>query len=166
MPLLHSLKIRWCGNLKSLPDYLLNTPLQELDIYGCPILKQHCERRIGDFWRNISHIPKIKICARRRPIGTKTPMKTTPPFAPSPQLASTPPTRVEALARLGSPRLRKLKIKTENLSYSATVKTENSDGTKDGGAEGTGTAGPTGCWLGHIHQVIMLPRLENLMKDS
>nr|XP_023890802.1 putative disease resistance protein RGA3 [Quercus suber] len=32
---------------------------KELDIYGCPILKQHCERRIGDFWRNISHIPNL-----------------------------------------------------------------------------------------------------------
>uniref|UniRef100_A0A7N2LK56 Uncharacterized protein n=1 Tax=Quercus lobata TaxID=97700 RepID=A0A7N2LK56_QUELO len=34
--------------------------------------------------------------------NTETPMKTTPPFAPSPQLASTPPTRVEAPVRLSS----------------------------------------------------------------
>ena len=44
------------------------------------------------------------------------------------------PTRVEAL---------NTKIKTENLSSYATVKIENSDGTKDGGAQGTGSAGPT-----------------------
>ncbi|KAL0012392.1 hypothetical protein SO802_007500 [Lithocarpus litseifolius] len=61
MPLLHSLKICWCGKLKSLPDYLRNTPLQELEIYVCPILQQLCERWIGDYWPNISHIPNIKI---------------------------------------------------------------------------------------------------------
>ena len=71
-----------------------------------------------------------------KPQTPKTPMKTTPPFAPSPQLASTPPMRVEAPAR-------NTKIKTQNLSSSATVKIENSDGTKDGGAQGTGPAGLT-----------------------
>ena len=45
---------------------------------------------------------------------------------------SSPPTRVEAL---------NTKIKTENLSSYATVKIENSDGTKDSGAQGTGPAG-------------------------
>ncbi|KAL4604695.1 hypothetical protein ACB092_10G208500 [Castanea dentata] len=43
----------------------------------------------------------------------------------------------------GSGSARNTKIKTENLSSSATVKIENSDGTKDGGAQGTGPAGPT-----------------------
>ncbi|KAL0012899.1 hypothetical protein SO802_008007 [Lithocarpus litseifolius] len=52
---------------------------------------------------------------------------------PPPQLAPTPPTRVEAPARL----------KTENLNSYARVKIKNSDGTKDGGAQGTGPAGPT-----------------------
>nr|POE89129.1 hypothetical protein CFP56_70460 [Quercus suber] len=62
MPLLHSLKIGWCGNLKSLPDYLRNTPLlEELEITICPILEQRCERWIRDYWPNISHIPNIKI---------------------------------------------------------------------------------------------------------
>nr|XP_023890800.1 putative disease resistance protein RGA3 [Quercus suber] len=61
MPLLHSLEIGWCGNLKSLPDYLRNTPLQELDIHGCPILEQRCKRGIEDCWPNISHIPNIEI---------------------------------------------------------------------------------------------------------
>ncbi|KAL4613969.1 hypothetical protein ACB092_07G021200 [Castanea dentata] len=59
MPLLHSLQIWHCGNLKCLPDYLRNTPLQELQIYKCPILEQRCERGIGDYWPNISHIPNI-----------------------------------------------------------------------------------------------------------
>ena len=35
------------------------------------------------------------------------------------------------------------KIKTENLSSYATVKIENSNGTKDGRAQGTGPTGPT-----------------------
>ncbi|XP_075664813.1 putative disease resistance protein RGA3 [Castanea sativa] len=61
MPLLHSLQIWHCGNLKSLPDYLRNTPLQELEIYGCPIIEQRCKRVIGDYWPNISHIPNIEI---------------------------------------------------------------------------------------------------------
>ncbi|KAL4629304.1 hypothetical protein ACB092_05G296300 [Castanea dentata] len=61
MPLLHFLLIGSCGNLKSLPDYLRNTPLQKLYIYGCPILEQRCERGIGDYWPNISHIPNINI---------------------------------------------------------------------------------------------------------
>ena len=62
MPRLHSLQIYECDNLKSLPDYLLrNTPLQELEISGCPILEQRCERGRGDYWPNISHIPNIII---------------------------------------------------------------------------------------------------------
>ncbi|KAM3749878.1 hypothetical protein ACB098_05G219200 [Castanea mollissima] len=59
MPLLHSLRIWSSGNLKCLPDYLYNTPLQKLDIDECPILEQRCERGIGDYWPNISHIPNI-----------------------------------------------------------------------------------------------------------
>ena len=62
MPLLHSLQICFCGNLKSLPDYLRNTPLlQKLEIWECPILEQRCERVIGDYWPHISHIPNIEI---------------------------------------------------------------------------------------------------------
>ena len=65
MPLLHSLRIWRCFNLKSLPDYLLrNTPLKELNIRRCPILEQRCERGIGDYWPNISHIPNIEIAGK------------------------------------------------------------------------------------------------------
>ncbi|XP_050289395.1 putative disease resistance protein RGA3 [Quercus robur] len=52
MPLLHSLTIWHCGNLKSLPDYLRNTPLKKLQIWG---------EGIGDYWPNFSHIPNIRI---------------------------------------------------------------------------------------------------------
>ena len=69
-------------------------------------------------------IPTPTTIPKRKPLKPQTPMKTTPPLAPSPQLASTPPTRVEAL---------NTKIKMENLSSYATVKIENSDGTKDRG---------------------------------
>ena len=46
MPRLHSLEIGHCCKLKSLPDYLCNTPLQQkLEIFGCPIL----QNRDGQF---------------------------------------------------------------------------------------------------------------------
>ena len=61
MPLLHSLLIRGCDKIKSLPDYLRNTPLKKLEIWRSPILEQLCERGIGDYWPNISHIPNIQI---------------------------------------------------------------------------------------------------------
>ena len=64
MPSLHSLEIGWCGNLKSLPDYLRNTPLKKLEIWECTILEQRCERGIGDYWPNISHIPNIEIAGK------------------------------------------------------------------------------------------------------
>ena len=61
MPLLESLTIEGCHKLKCLLDYLRTTPLQELNIRGCSILEQHCEREIGDYWPIISHIPTINI---------------------------------------------------------------------------------------------------------
>ena len=61
MPRLHSLIIYNCPKLKSLPRFLRGTPLKNLRISGCPILKKSCQSRIGDNWNKISHVPKIKI---------------------------------------------------------------------------------------------------------
>ncbi|KAK7841129.1 putative disease resistance protein rga4 [Quercus suber] len=50
---------------------------------------------------------------------------------------------------------RNAKIKTENLSSYATVKIENSDGMKDGGAKGTGPAGPTAPTRGLVPGIVV-----------
>ncbi|CAL8132991.1 unnamed protein product [Prunus armeniaca] len=59
MPCLSSLKIDYIRSLKTLPNFLRNTPLKELviDAY-CPILAQGCRKRRGE-WPKISHIPNI-----------------------------------------------------------------------------------------------------------
>lgn len=61
MPSLRSLKIDYCPKLKSLPNYLRDTLLEQLQISGCKYLEQNCKRRTGDEWSKISHIPNIKI---------------------------------------------------------------------------------------------------------
>nr|XP_023920610.1 putative disease resistance protein RGA1 [Quercus suber] len=61
MPRLQNLVIHHCLGLKSLPNFLRTTPLQELQITLCPILKEHCKRVTGNDWPKISHIPNIKI---------------------------------------------------------------------------------------------------------
>ncbi|KAL4636416.1 hypothetical protein ACB092_03G006600 [Castanea dentata] len=61
MPRLQKLTIRYCGELKSLPDFLRTTPLKELEIDDCPIIKKRCRRETGEDWHNISHIPIIKL---------------------------------------------------------------------------------------------------------
>ncbi|KAL4636424.1 hypothetical protein ACB092_03G007200 [Castanea dentata] len=61
MPRLQKLTIRRCRKLKSLPDFLRTTPLKELVIDRCPIIKKRCRRDTGEDWRNISHIPIIKL---------------------------------------------------------------------------------------------------------
>ncbi|CAN6682593.1 unnamed protein product [Malus baccata var. baccata] len=61
MPCLSSLNISRCPLLKTLPDFLCKTPLQELFIFECQTLSKHCECGSGEEWPKISHIPNIKI---------------------------------------------------------------------------------------------------------
>ncbi|KAL4636649.1 hypothetical protein ACB092_03G024100 [Castanea dentata] len=61
MPRLQDLRIHHCTELKSLPNFLRTTPLQKLQINGCPILKERCKRGAGKDWPKISHIPNIWI---------------------------------------------------------------------------------------------------------
>ena len=61
MPRLQDLRIHYCEELKSLPNFLRTTPLQKLEIRICPILKEYCKRGTGKEWPKISHIPNIWI---------------------------------------------------------------------------------------------------------
>ncbi|XP_021806445.1 putative disease resistance protein At3g14460 [Prunus avium] len=61
MPCLSSLRIGYCGLLKTLPNFLQNTPLKELVIgFSCQILAQGCRKGRGE-WPKISHITNIKV---------------------------------------------------------------------------------------------------------
>ncbi|XP_030959678.1 putative disease resistance protein RGA3 [Quercus lobata] len=61
MPHLQELSIGECLKLKSLPNFLRTTPLQELNMNNCTILKERYKRGIGEDWPKISHIPNIII---------------------------------------------------------------------------------------------------------
>ncbi|XP_023910153.2 putative disease resistance protein RGA3 [Quercus suber] len=61
MPRLRQLEIRGCGKLKSLPDFLRTVPLNKLEIAGCPIIEERCQRETGEDWYTISHIPIIDL---------------------------------------------------------------------------------------------------------
>ncbi|XP_030958410.1 putative disease resistance protein RGA3 [Quercus lobata] len=61
MPRLQNLEIRYCRDLKSLPNFLRTTPLQKLLIDFCGIQEEHCKRGTGKEWPKISHIPNIWI---------------------------------------------------------------------------------------------------------
>ncbi|CAN6722112.1 unnamed protein product [Malus baccata var. baccata] len=61
MPCLSSLKISFCKGIKTLPNFLCKTPLQDLSILECPMLSKRCEQSNGEEWPKISHIPNIKI---------------------------------------------------------------------------------------------------------
>ncbi|TQD71024.1 hypothetical protein C1H46_043450 [Malus baccata] len=61
MPCLSSLKISDCHVLKTLPDFLCKTLVQELIIRNCSNLSERCEQGNGEEWPEISHIPNIKI---------------------------------------------------------------------------------------------------------
>ncbi|KAL5755793.1 hypothetical protein ACOSQ2_020539 [Xanthoceras sorbifolium] len=62
MPCLRSLKISYCPNLKTLPDYILqSTTLEQLVIIGCSILEKRYRVERAENWVKDSGIPKIRI---------------------------------------------------------------------------------------------------------
>ncbi|CAN6582730.1 unnamed protein product [Malus baccata var. baccata] len=61
MPCLSSLEISLCPLLKTLPNFLCKTPLQDLIIKDCLRLFKRCKQGSGEEWPKISHIPNIKI---------------------------------------------------------------------------------------------------------
>ena len=61
MPCLQQLVIWNCPELKSLPDFLFKTSLQEFSVKKSPILHERYQRGTGDEWAMISHIPNITI---------------------------------------------------------------------------------------------------------
>ena len=61
MPYLQKLEILACPKLKSLPDFLFKTSLQEFEVKGSPFLHERYQRGTGEDWAKISHIPNIKI---------------------------------------------------------------------------------------------------------
>ena len=50
-----------CPKLKSLPDFLFKTSLQEFDVSGSPILCKRYQIGTGEDWAKISHLPNILI---------------------------------------------------------------------------------------------------------
>nr|XP_023900982.1 putative disease resistance protein RGA3 [Quercus suber] len=61
MPCLQKLEIWMCPKLKSLPDFLFKTSLQEFSVRDSPILSERYQRGTGEDWAKISHIPNIEI---------------------------------------------------------------------------------------------------------
>ncbi|XP_058181310.1 putative disease resistance RPP13-like protein 1 [Rhododendron vialii] len=60
-PSLSGLSICRCPKLASFPEQGLPPSLLYLCIDQCPILKQRCEKRKGQYWRFIAHIPEVWI---------------------------------------------------------------------------------------------------------
>nr|XP_024934403.2 putative disease resistance protein At3g14460 [Ziziphus jujuba var. spinosa] len=58
---LESLRIYKCPQLQKLPQQGLPTSLKHFRINGCPLLKERCQREIGEDWNTISHIHDISI---------------------------------------------------------------------------------------------------------
>uniref|UniRef100_A0A7N2L7N6 Disease resistance protein RGA3 n=2 Tax=Quercus lobata TaxID=97700 RepID=A0A7N2L7N6_QUELO len=61
MPCLQRLEICDCPKLKSLPDFLFKTSLQEFWVDSYSILCKRYQRGTGEDWSKISHIPNIRI---------------------------------------------------------------------------------------------------------
>ncbi|KAF7154627.1 hypothetical protein RHSIM_Rhsim01G0055800 [Rhododendron simsii] len=60
-PSLLDLLIFECPNLASFPEQGLPPSLLHLWIGRCPILQRQCEKRKGQHWRSIAHIPQVMI---------------------------------------------------------------------------------------------------------
>jgi hypothetical protein len=85
-PSLHTLQIRGCPKLSSLPDcfqglinlrvlYIYDCPeltslpasfqglinLQVLTIYGYPMVEKRCKKETGEDWHKIAHVPNLKL---------------------------------------------------------------------------------------------------------
>ncbi|CAB4267421.1 unnamed protein product [Prunus armeniaca] len=61
MPCLSSLNITLCSGLKTLPGFLLKSPLQNLFFRHCRSLARSYRQGTGKEWHKISHIPNITI---------------------------------------------------------------------------------------------------------
>ncbi|KAJ4847334.1 hypothetical protein Tsubulata_025159 [Turnera subulata] len=61
---LRSIEIYYCRNLKHLPSASAMqclSKLQQIEISGCPILRENCNQETGPEWSKIRHIPQIWI---------------------------------------------------------------------------------------------------------
>ncbi|KAJ8446076.1 hypothetical protein Cgig2_017578 [Carnegiea gigantea] len=59
---LRCLEIHWCPKLEALPKSIQNLiRLQELSISACPLLKPRCQKRGGEDWALIQHIPRKSV---------------------------------------------------------------------------------------------------------
>jgi hypothetical protein len=55
------MRIWSCPKLEFLPEKGLPPSLLQLDIEGCPLLKQHCKKGKGREWLKIANIPQVLI---------------------------------------------------------------------------------------------------------
>jgi hypothetical protein len=61
---LETLRISQCENLTSFPEDGLPPSLQQLRIFYCPLLKEHCKKYQGREWSKIADIPRVEIDSR------------------------------------------------------------------------------------------------------
>ncbi|GLT28409.1 hypothetical protein SLA2020_033480 [Shorea laevis] len=62
MPRLSSLTVKFCGELKMLPDYILqSTTLQELTLTSCSIISKRCKKDYQPFLNRIPHFEVVRL---------------------------------------------------------------------------------------------------------